>query len=196
MHLMYVDESGDTGLPSAGSPTTLFCLSGVVVHELAWQDTIRQLLQFRRWLRRQHGIPQEAELHNAEMINKPSKLHASLRGLPKHTRLAVIRQFANEIGQLRDIAVINVVLDKTQGIPSPDDAFNYAWTSLFQRFENTIDYKNFPGPKNPQERGIIFPDDTDGGKLKRLLDKMRINNPLKINLGSGASTHLIDLCVS
>lgn len=190
MYLMYVDESGDCGLPSKGSPTTLFCLSGVVVHELAWKDTIGQLLQFRRWLRRQHGIPQEAELHTAEMINKPSKLHASIRSLQKHQRLAVIRQFANEIAQLRDINIINVVLDKSRGIPSADDAFNYAWTSLFQRFENTIDQKNFAGQSNPQERGIIFPDDTDGGKLKDLLAKMRVNNLLKINLGSGASTRV------
>lgn len=190
MYLMYVDESGDTGLPSAGSPTTLFCLSGVVVHELAWKDSIAQLLQFRRWLRRQHGIPQEAELHTAEMISKPSKLHASLRSIAKHRRLAVIRQFANEIAQLRDISIINVALDKTRGIPSADDAFNYAWTSLFQRFENTIDQKNFPGQSNPKERGIIFPDDTDGAKLKDLLGKMRINNLLKINLGSGKSIRI------
>lgn len=190
MHLMYVDESGDTGVPSAGSPTTLFCLSGVVVHELAWQDTIKQLLQFRRWLKRRHGIFLEVELHSAEMINKPAKLHQSLRSLRKHERLAVIRQFANEIAKLSNVSIINVVLDKTQGIPSADDAFNYAWTSLFQRFENTIDYKNFPGPSNSHERGIIFPDDTDGEKLRTLLSRMRINNPLKINLGSGATTHV------
>jgi len=34
---MYVDESGDSGLPSDGSPTRYFCLSGLVVHELRWQ---------------------------------------------------------------------------------------------------------------------------------------------------------------
>lgn len=187
---MYVDESGDTGLPSVGSPTALFCLSGVFVHELAWRDTIEQLLQFRRWLYRRYAIPQEAELHTAEMINKPGKLHPSLSSLAKHERLAIIRQFANEISQLRDISIINVVLDKMRGIPSSDDVFNYAWTSLFQRFENTIDQKNFPGTPNPQERGLVFPDDTDGGKLKDLLGKMRINNLLKINLGSGASTRI------
>lgn len=185
---MYVDESGDCGLPSGGSPTTLFCLAGVVVHELAWQDTIKQLLQFRRWLKRRHGIFLEAELHTAEMINKPKKLHASIQSLPKHTRLAIIRNFADEIARLKDVNIISVVLDKTKGVATTDDVFNYTWCSLFQRLENTIDYKNFRGPSNPQERGIVFPDDTDGGKLTQLLARMRINNKLKINLGSGATT--------
>jgi Protein of unknown function (DUF3800) len=190
MYLMYADESGDPGLPTAGSPTTLFCLSGVVVHELAWQSTLLQLLQFRHWLRTRYGIPQEAELHTAEMINKPSKVHASLRQLPKHIRLAIIRQFANEIGRLKDVAVINVVLDKTRANQNANDAFCYAWNILFQRFENTMSYKNFPGACNPQERGIVFPDNTDGAKLNRLLDRMRASNRLKINHGTGASTHL------
>ena len=127
MFLMYVDESGDCGLPSAGSPTTLFCLAGVVVHELAWHDTINQLLQFRRWLRRKHGIPQEAELHTAEMISKPKKLHASIQTLSKHVRLAVIRNFADEIARLRDVNVISIVLDKSPGVATPEDVFNYIY---------------------------------------------------------------------
>ncbi|MEX1041988.1 MAG: DUF3800 domain-containing protein [Pirellulaceae bacterium] len=190
MYLMYVDESGDCGLPSGGSPTSLFCLSGVVVHELAWRDTIDQLLQFRRWLKRRYGIFLEAEIHSAELITKPGRLHASFQSLAKHQRLAIIRHFADEIAQLQNVRLINVTLDKTRGIASPEDAFNYAWCSLFQRFENTIQQENFPGPQNPQERGIVFPDNTDGGKLRRLLAKMRINNLLKINLGSGATTYI------
>lgn len=190
MYLMYVDESGDPGLPSAGSPTSLFCLAGVVVHELAWQSSVLQLLQFRHWVRKRYGVPQEAELHTADMIHKPSKVHASLKSLKKHERLAIVRQFANEIGRLKDVAIINVVLDKTLTNQNAADAFGYAWISLFQRFENTMDYKNFPGPYNPQERGVVFPDNTDGARLKRLLDRMRVNNPLKINHGSGASSHL------
>ena len=175
---MYVDESGDCGLPSGGSPTTLFCLAGVVVHELAWQDTINQILQFRRWLKRKYGVFLEAELHTAEMISKTKKLHASLRSLNKHSRLAIIRNFADEIARMRDVNIISIVLDKSRGVATPEDVFNYAWCSLFQRFENTIDYKNFRGPFNPQERGIVFPDDTDGGKLKQLLARMRLSNRL------------------
>lgn len=44
MYLMYVDESGDYGMPADGSPSNLFCLSGLVVHELRWRETMSDLL--------------------------------------------------------------------------------------------------------------------------------------------------------
>lgn len=61
--------------------------------------------------------------------------------------------------------------------------FRRAWYSLFQRFENTIRHQNFPGPNNQSERGIIFPDNTDGGKLKKFLTDMRSRNLLMIGMG-------------
>jgi hypothetical protein len=42
MYLMYVDESGDCGLPADSSPSSLFCLSGLVVHELRWREAIAE----------------------------------------------------------------------------------------------------------------------------------------------------------
>jgi hypothetical protein len=110
----------------------------------------------------------------------------SLRRLKKHERLAIIRHFADQIAQLSDISVINVVVDKHGHVPSKDEVFRRAWYTLFQRFENTIRYQNFPGPKNADDRGMVFPDDTDGGKLCRYLDEMRLRNPLKISEAYGA----------
>ena len=112
MYLMYVDESGDCGMPADGSPSRLFCLTGIVVHELSWLTTIDEILKFRRWLKSRYKIYLETELHAAEMINKPSKLDASLQQLKKHQRLAVIRHFADTIATLRDINIISVVVDK------------------------------------------------------------------------------------
>jgi hypothetical protein len=186
MYLMYVDESGDCGMPSDGSPCNLFCLSGVVVHELAWRDTIAELLRFRYWLKRKYRIYLEAEIHAAHMLTKPSRIHPSLRQLPKHQRLAIVRHFADQIASLRDVSIINVAINKLGKVPDKDEVFRWAWYSLFQRFENTIRYKNFPGPKNDHERGIVFPDNTDGAKLRRFLNDMRQNNLLKVVQRSGA----------
>jgi hypothetical protein len=110
MYLMYVDESGDCGMPSAGSPSALFCLSGLVVHELRWRDTMTQLLRFRHWLKGRYKVYLDDELNAAEMIAKPSKVASSLQRLSKHERLAIIRHFADEIATLADVSIINVVV--------------------------------------------------------------------------------------
>jgi hypothetical protein len=187
MYLMYVDDSGDCGMPADGSPSNLFCLSGLVVHELRWKQTLADLAAFRRWLRCRYKVNIEDELHAAEMINKPSKLAASLQRLRKHERLAIIRHFADAIAGLSDVNVINVVVDKRTGkVPNKDEVFRWAWYAMFQRFENTIRYQNFPGPKNSDDQGLVFPDNTDGQKLKRFLQQMRLSNPLKVQQVSGA----------
>ena len=188
---MYVDESGDCGMPSAGSPSALFCLSGVVVHELRWRDTMSQLLRFRHWLKSRYKVYLDDELHAADMIVKPSKIAPSLQRLFKHERLAIIRNFADEIATLSDVSIINVVVDKRTGrVPSKEEVFRWAWYSWFQRFENTIRYQNFPGPKNADDRGIVFPDATDGQKLRKYLDEMRLNNLLKVRQRHGAFVYL------
>jgi hypothetical protein len=187
MYLMYVDDSGDCGMPADGSPSHLFCLSGLMVHELRWKETLAELARFRRWLHSRYTVNIEDELHAADMISKPSKLAPSLRGLAKHERLAIIRNFADTIATLADVNIINVVVDKRSGhVPNKDEVFRRAWYALFQRFENTIRYQNFPGPKNADDRGLIFPDNTDGRKLKRFLDAMRVRNQLKTRQPSGA----------
>ena len=42
MYLMYVDESGDTGL--VNSPTAYFVLSGIIVHESNWRQFLNHLV--------------------------------------------------------------------------------------------------------------------------------------------------------
>lgn len=184
MYLMYVDESGDSGM--AGSPSRYFCLSGVVVHELRWRDTMTELLSFRHWIKSRYKVYLDDELHAADMISKPSRVARSLEELKKYQRLAIIRHFADQIARLSDISIINVVVDKQGGVPDKEEVFRRAWYTLFQRFENTIRCQNFPGPKNADDRGIVFPDNTDGGKLCRFLRDMRMRNPLKVRQPHGA----------
>lgn len=183
---MYVDESGDCGLGKTGA-SQFFILSGVVVHELRWSQTMQRLIQFRHWLKGRYGIYLDDELHASDLISKPSKLPASLARLRKHERLSVLRCFTNEIADLSDINIINVMIDKNTGrITDKDEVFRWAWYSLFQRLENTIRHQNFPGPKNADDQGLIFPDDTDGNKLRKYLAKMRLSNRLKVRQQRGA----------
>jgi len=157
---MYVDESGDTGLPAQGSPTDLFCLTGLVVHESNWIESLKSLKQFRYWLKSKYGIYLEEELHAAEMI-RSKHVFKTATANRKHVRLAILRHHADQIAKLSKVRLINVYVDKTSStIKSSDDVFRRAWFALFQRFENTIRRNNFPGPRGQYDWGIVFPDNT------------------------------------
>lgn len=181
MYLMYVDESGDAGMH--GSPSRYFVLSGLVLHELRWQETLERLLDFRRRMRAQFGLRMNEELHAAAMISHPGPLVR----IPRNDRLAIIRHFADELASIPDITAINVVIDKSSKGPTYDP-FAMAWKALIQRFENTLATRRFNGPSNPDDRGMLFPDATEEKRLVRLLRMMRRYNPIPNAHGHPAGT--------
>ena len=171
MYLMYVDESGDCGLHN--SPTRYFVLCGIVLHELRWRTYLDELIAFRKELKAGFDLKIREEIHSSAMIGKPG----TLARIPKHQRLEIIRRMADKLGSMQELSLISVVVDK-QGKPADYDVFETAWQALIQRFENTLSHRNFPGPKNPDDRGMIFPDHTDDKKLVHLIRRMRAYNPI------------------
>ncbi len=169
--MMYVDESGDSG--TTGSPTRYYVLTGVVVRELSWHINLNKIIDFRNRMKKQYGLKLYEEIHAARFINRPG----SLSRIKRNDRLAIIRAFAKEIGQLQDINIINIIVDK-DGKPKDYDPFIMAWKALIQRFENTITYGNFPAPLPSDERGMVLPDHTQNKKLGQLLRQMRRYNPI------------------
>ena len=163
-------ESGDPGL--TGSPTQHFVLSGLVMHELRWREFMDQVLAFRKRMKATYGLGVRDEIHAAEFVRSSSSI-----GLPRHIRFLVLRHFAVELARMNWLSVTNVVVDKT-GKPLGYDVFESAWKVLFQRFENTLAYRNFPGPQNPDDLGIVICDDTNGGKLSKLMRRMGSYNPI------------------
>ncbi len=180
MYLMYVDESGDAGLTN--SPTRYFVLSGLIIHELRWQTNLDILISFRNRMRRSFGLRLREEFHSSHMISSPG----DLKRIKRNDRLTMIRAFSKEIPKMIDVNIINIVIDK-QNKPVNFDVFEAAWNALIQRFENTISYRNFPGPTNSDERGFIFCDHTDDKKLFQMLRRMRRYNPIphQKSYGSG-----------
>jgi hypothetical protein len=171
MYLMYIDESGDCGLTN--SPTRYFVLTGLVVHELRWQTYLDRLIAFRQQMKQHFGLRLREELHASAMVNHPG----SLVRIKRHDRLAILRAFADELAAMTDLNLVNIVVDK-QGKPGTYDVFGIAWRALIQRFENTLSHRNFAGPANPDECGMLFPDHTDDKKLTGLLRQMRRYNPV------------------
>lgn len=165
---MYVDESGDSG--TINSPSDFFILSGLIIHELRWFETLNELKAFRRALRGKYGLKLREEIHAIQMI---SRRPGNLTRIPKYQRLEIIRACLDWIASQPSLSVITVCIDKNQHTNTQTDLFEFAWNALIMRFENTIRHRNFPGPSNPDERGLILPDMTDGNKLTQLLRRMR-----------------------
>lgn len=181
MYLMYVDESGDPGMKN--SPSRYFILTGLVVHELNQQACFEQLIDFRRRMRDAFGLKLRQEIHAYDFV---SRHPGELSTIKKNDRLSIIRFLARELSSMRDLNIINVVVDKSVR-PESYDPFEHAWTVLIQRFENTISYRNFSGARNADDRGLIVADKGEDLKLTKLLRKMRRYNPIpnRSAVGSG-----------
>lgn len=171
MYLMYVDESGDSGI--VNSPTRYFVLTGIVVHELRWHDALNALIGFRQRMRTRFGLLMREEIHAGRMLSRPG----ALARIKRNDRLTILRHFIDELAAMNYISVINVRIDKT-GKPNGYDPFEKGWQALLQRFENTLNHRNFPGPANADDRGAVFCDETDEASLRRLYRRMRIYNPV------------------
>jgi hypothetical protein len=146
----------------------------LVVHELRWRQYLDQLVQFRRRIAAQFALRPSEEIHAARFITRPGTL---AQRIGRHDRFAIIRQFADELATMQDVSIINVRVNKGNK-PNGYDVFDRAWTALLQRFQNTMSHRNFPGPANPDERGMVLADHTDGVKLTRLVRRLRRYNPL------------------
>ena len=175
MYLMYVDESGDPGNNTAQS--NYFCLSGIVVHESEWRQFIDSLVAFRKTLRLVYGLPIRSEIHSAEFLRK------NAFGIAKHQRLAILRNYLDELAKLNSISITNIVVEKA-GKPANFDIFEAAWRTLFQRFENTLTHGNYPGGYK-RSYGCVFTDATSGKKLSNMMRKMAVYNPIPNRGGGG-----------
>jgi hypothetical protein len=151
-----------------------------VVHESRWRQFVDGLVAFRRTLRVVYGMPVRTEIHAAEMIN------GKFLGMAKHVRLAILRNALDELAKFTDVSITNVVVDK-RGKPPTYDVFEQAWQVLFQRFENTLRFGNFPGGFK-SDNGIVMTDATNGEKLTRLVRRLSVVNfiPNQASFGSGS----------
>jgi hypothetical protein len=190
MYLMYVDESGDPGL--IGSMSPFYVLTGVVLHELRWKQSLDRLISFRRGMKASYGLHVTTEIHASEFI---SNARPAISRIPRQKRLLMLRDFLDEAAKNTDMSIITVIVDKT-GKSANYNVFEFAWQALIQRFENTIRFSNFPGPRNADDKGMIFPDVTQR-KLTRLLRKMRYHNyvPVSTVHGGGSRNLPIEIVI-
>lgn len=178
MYLMYVDESGDTGVSKGSSK--YFILSALVLHELRWYDFLDSCIEFRRKMKEATSFKLREEIHAQVMVNgRSSQFH----GIERNQRLMILRNTIDWIASQDAVGVLTVIVEKDQ-FTDPKTIFERGWATLLQRFENTMKAHNFPGPTNADERGMVIADNTSGEDLRNLQRKMRRYNPIPSKYGS------------
>lgn len=181
MFFMYVDESGDVGMGPKAS--RYFCLSGLVIHECNWTETLQAISGMRRNLAKEYGFDAQKELHASNLLGRSSKAKC---GLTRTQIVLMLRDVIRFEAGFKFARSLNVVVDK-KNKSFGDDPFTIAWETLIQRFENTINYNNFPTPWGNMngEKGFIIVDKTDEDKLRKLVRRMRRNNIIPSTYGPG-----------
>lgn len=166
MFIMYVDESGDTGISK--SPTNYYLLTGIVVHELRWFELLDSLIQFRKKLRESKGLKLREEIHAVKMINSPG----NLKRIKRNDRIDILKQCIDWANSQDAMNIITICVDKEKRA-SPEEVFEFAWKALIQRLENTLNNNNFKGPRNADDKTIIISDNTDYKRIKGIVRKIR-----------------------
>ncbi len=173
MYLIYADESGDIG--QNNSNTRYFILSSIIIHESNWFPFLNDLNQFRISLKTRYGLLKSEEIHASVFANgRPSFRN----NISFSNRINILLDCLTWLGSRNDISIITVRNDKHR---PASDIFDFSWRTFIQRFENTLRHRNFAAPgvfTLPNEfyltqRATIFSDNTDGGKLRKLLREMR-----------------------
>lgn len=173
---MYVDESGDPGKFDETAPTTgsqHYIVTGIIVKSDQWRPYLNELVQFKRYAKKTYGLDVRAELHGAELIRVRSNSPKSYRSINKAQRIQLYADALNYlVSNLSEIQVINVHLDKLNpkggSKPFSGDVQEVVWQRLIERYDRFL--------KSVDDQGLIFADQTNEAKIRRLLRKMRLHH--------------------
>jgi hypothetical protein len=130
MYLAYVDESGSKGAVAAGGSKS-FTLGCVLVRAAQWADAFDGVIGYRRYLKRQFGLPVRAEI-KANYLLRNGGAFRDLE-LSEHARYSIYRGMLRLQAKL-DLKAFGIVIRKEQLFPDRDP-HDTAWDFLLQRLE-------------------------------------------------------------
>ena len=165
MYLIYVDESGDTGLKSVGSPTDAFVLAALCVRDDMWLETLDQLVAFRRFVRQAFGLRQRDELKAGFLVHGTGPF-AELPISPQ-ARMRIYRQALRLQVKIGSFTTWAVAIDKNkwEAEATAGDIRETAWTHMLQRIERFTHYG--------RDTCILMPDEGHAGFIQALTRRMR-----------------------
>lgn len=165
VYLFYIDDSGDTGLKSQGSPTDAFVLCALIVEDHAWLSTLDEIVTFRRFLRREFELSPRAELKAGYLLHGTGPFAGSNIG--DSVRLRIYRlalRFQRKLGTIRTWAVL---IDKGEWAKQSrgEDIRETAWRNMIERIERFTYYG--------KDTCVVFPDEGYPDFVRMMFRRMR-----------------------
>lgn len=165
MYLVYIDESGDTGLPSAHKSSEFYTLSALIIRDVDWLTTLNQFIEFRGFLFKNFGIKQSAELKASYLIHGNGTLKSL--ALPESSRMKIFKMALKLQAKIGTIKTWALVYDKVKwqnkGWHKP--ILEASWQNMIERLERFTATMNEPC--------MVFPDEGNEKYVTGILRRMR-----------------------
>jgi len=176
VYICYFDESGDPGIPSAtlNSPTNWFVLGCVLMQDSDWLDTLNALVDLRRELKSNHGLPVRGELKGTHFLSGKGIFKG--RGIGLERRMRIYRFIMNYQSGL-PIKTFSVAVEKQKAAEKGWEPQYCAWTFALQRLDTLC--------RKADDRCMIFPDEGYGLFIKKLMRAHRRHQRIPKHYGPG-----------
>ncbi len=168
MYLIYVDESGDDGLP--GSSKT-FINTAIQIKSDNWNKVNKKLLEFRKDYR--DTLPLRLEIHTNQIIGRKGNFNEL--NLTNEEIKNFFREYAKMLSKL-DILATTVLINKTI-LNMNKDVFNECVDRLVNRINITIKLKN-KKENNSTKKYLLFCDQGRIQSWEKKIAEMRKENIL------------------
>lgn len=170
-----MDESGDPGfnvadVDEARRASLHYILSGIIIPVTEWRTYLNSIVEMKRNLKKEYSIPIRLELKGSELINPRKNLF--LKKMNRLERTKVYFSIFQEItSQFNKARIINIAAKKDQiSNEKHQDIQETTWRYMIDRYNIFL--------KKNNSFGFVISDDTNEPKLRKLIRKMRIYNPV------------------
>jgi hypothetical protein len=160
--LVYIDESGDSGLKEESSKT--YTLGCVMVEASNWSSALNILKNHRRGLKSSFGIQLRREVKSNYLMRGSGDLTSF--NLSPSQRSWIFRSYMRMIARQEYMVCFSVVVHK-DGLQSNSEVVEKAWTALLQRLERTSQTLG-------QRPVLIIHDSGDNDLIRRILRWSRV----------------------
>lgn len=203
LYLVYLDESGDDGETADEiapweqknpSPTDWIVLNAVIVHESRWLETLDLLIEMRRHIQAEWGVPLRAELKGKHFADRRggAKRRNPLKGISSRERWRMYRYIMQFEAERLNIQTFSVAVHKMSARQNNWEPLTGVWDLMIQRL-NTFCTKP---PHDPHEHMLLLPDEGPGAFVRKRMRAMRRHSNVRSRYGNGIfmvpTTQLLD----